>query len=189
MTEIKLNSENSTPLDALKEEYAKAGRNLTFSPAEPFSFNQLDLSGVSESDQIDMQYMLGTITNYIKSPIMFDDFTDVNERSDWRSKLPKEVKVFAEQNKIRGNKIANVKMSLDLIAYFLGESDRYQKAKEMITQIVEAINEAMAERHDPSNPEALPVQPYATYSNEEKVAFVQKLDQALRALVTELEVR
>jgi hypothetical protein len=120
---------------------------------------------------------------------MFDNFEDVNERSNWRRALPAEIKAFAERNKIRGNKISNLSMSFDIILSMLGQNSRYQKAREMATQIRRSIDEVMTEQPDPKDPEAKPVQPYNVYSLEEQVAFVRKLDLALRAFVAELEVK
>jgi hypothetical protein len=68
MAEVKSRVEDITQLETLQKEYAKIGKKVEFTPSEPLSFGELDLSGIDEADRMFVEKHLGRLSTTLNYP-------------------------------------------------------------------------------------------------------------------------
>ncbi len=118
-------------------------------------------------------YCVDAGASFLSGPIILDQFTEHRDRRQWRIEMNKKygdaMSDFYTRNKLRINTIASVHLAFMALASKLRtykvRSEKANAAQALINQFPD-------------------MGPYDTYSSEEKITFVSKIDEICTSLLT-----
>jgi hypothetical protein len=155
----------------LNEVAAQYGQTLV-EPGRKIAFDvqKMEIKGHGVGD---IRFGLDILLQFANLPIITDEFKSHKERTAFRNSLslenPSHYNIF-ENNKLRGNMISSVEQAFSFINEGLDDTDLLPPVKEEIKTLIATCPKYDNKSYDPM-------------TNEEKVRYVQQLDQMILKII------